>query len=167
VKHDGATRRAALRLLFVMHPPAQPQPAWPQQHAHPQGGWPAAQQAHGHAGYAGQAMVPAPSYAMQPTSGVQVTAKMIFLQWMLYLVQPVVTIGGHKFPIRWNQPHFFPLLPGWHSIRIHYPWFLFEGSPSTENIDVHQNHITDVVYRPSIITFLPGSLARLGYRAWC
>jgi hypothetical protein len=112
-------------------------------------------------------MVPTHAHAMQLTSGVQVTAKMSALQWMLYLVQPIVTIGGHPIPIRWNQPHFIPLLPGWHAIRIHYPWFLFDGSPVTQNVDVHPHHVTDIVYRPSFITFLAGSLARQGYRPWC
>jgi hypothetical protein len=140
-----------------MHP--QPQPPWPQPHDHQP--WAAAQQ-----GHAGQAMAPVQGYAMQLTSGVQVMATMSALQWMLYFVQPIVTIAGQKVPIRWNQPHFFPLYPGWHCIRIHYPWFLFDGSPVTENVDVHQHHVTDIVYRPSFITFLAGSVARHGYRPW-
>lgn len=111
-------------------------------------------------------MVPAQGYAMQPTSGVQVTAKMSALQWMLYFVQPVVTVAGQAITLRWNQPVYIPLMPGWHPIRVHYPWFLFDGSPATETIDVHAHHVTALVYRPSFITFLAGTVTRLGYQPW-
>lgn len=85
---------------------------------------------------------------------------------MLYLVQTVVTMGGHQLSVRWNQPPFFPLLPSWHCIRIHSRRCLFDGSPSTYNVDVHQHHVTDIVYRPSVLTFMAGSISHQGYRPW-
>ena len=99
------------------------------------------------------------------TSGLHVTAKFIFLQWMLFFVKPVVTIGGRPHSIPWNRPTVLPLPPGNHDVEIHFPW-IGKGNPARMVVTVHPGHTTELRYHTKFFVFSPGDLRATGFRPW-
>ena len=55
------------------------------------------------------------------TSGLHVTPNFFFLQWMLFLVKPVVTIGPYKQEIPWSRASLIPLPPGQYTVTFRNP----------------------------------------------
>ena len=94
------------------------------------------------------------------------TAEYQFLQWMLALTHPVVTVYGRPMPISWGRPHAIPLPPGNHHIRIHFPWVFSEGNPAQLVIPVHPGHATDIRYTTSFFVFSSGNVYQHGFRPW-
>jgi len=109
-----------------------------------------------------------PYMAAQPapiTSGLRVTPKFIFLQFMLFLVKPVVTIGHQKHSINWNQSTVLPLQPGQYEIKVHFPW-IGDGNPAKLMVAVHPGHITELSYATKLFVFSPGDLRCPGFQPW-
>lgn len=131
----------------------------------PPGGW-----GHGappqHGGAPQYAAPPQGGQQLQPNAGLQIQADYIFLQWMLMMVNPVVTLMGREHSIKWGRPHLFPLPPGNHQIRVYYPWFFQQANSVTTWVQVHVGFITQVKYTTSFLTFASGNLTPFGHRPW-
>lgn len=113
--------------------------------------------------------VPQQPYAGPPaqlTSGLYVTAEFIFLQWMLLMTNPVVTVYGREIPIKWNRPQVVPLPPGNHPVNIHFPWVFQKGNSTDAVIPVHPGHATDIKYNTAFFIFTSGTISHRGFRAW-
>ena len=161
------------------HPPQQPgyppqQPGYPPQQGHPQQhpgyppqqpgypppqpGYPPQQPGMGQQPYAGP---PA-----QLTSGILVTAEFFFMQWILLMTHPVITVYNQKIPFKWNKPQIVPLPPGNHQINIHYPYIFQNGNPVDIVLPVHPGHVTDIKYSTSFFVFSKGNIDSRGFRPW-
>ena len=161
------------------HPPQQPgyppqQPGYPPQQGHPQQhpgyppqqpgypppqpGYPPQQPGMGQQPYAGP---PA-----QLTSGILVTAEFFFMQWILLMTHPVITVYNQKIPFKWNKPQIVPLPPGNHPINIHYPYIFQNGNPVDIVLPVHPGHVTDIKYSTSFFVFSKGNIDSRGFRPW-
>ena len=128
-----------------------------QYNGYPNQGWPAQ--------HAGQQ--PAPYQAVAPiTSGLHVTPNFFFLQWMLFLVKPVVTIGPYKQEIPWGRATLIPLPPGQYQVKLHFPWIFGEGNPATGVLLVHPGYATELKYDTSFFVFSKGTLLQRGFRVW-
>ena len=150
--------------------PGNPQPGHPQQGyaqpGHPQQGYP--QPGHAPPGYP-QPGPPQQPYAGPPaqlTSGLYVTAEYIFLQWMLMMTSPVITVYGRPIPFKWNRPQVVPLPPGNHPINIHFPWVFQKGNSTDAVVPVHPGHATELKYSTSFFVFTSGTIAPRGFRPW-
>jgi hypothetical protein len=118
------------------------------------------------AGYPNQGW-PQPYGAVAPiTSGLHVTPNFFFLQWMLWLVKPVVTIGPHKQEIAWGRPTLIPLPPGQYQVKLHFPWIFGEGNPAIGVVVVHPGYATELKYDTSFFVFSKGTLVQRGFRVW-
>ena len=102
----------------------------------------------------------------QPMSGLCVKADFFFLQWMLFLVKPVVNINGYAQEVPWGQPVVFPMPPGNHQVKVHFPWIFREGNPAHAWVPVHMGYVTDLKYGTSFFIFMDGDLTIQGYRPW-
>ena len=107
-----------------------------------------------------------PPQTPQVMSGICVKADFFFLQWMLFLVKPVVTINGYPSEISWNNPVVFPLPPGNHAVKIHFPWIFTEGNVVNQWVPVHMGYVTDLKYSTSFFIFSAGNLTNNGFRPW-
>lgn len=141
------------------YPPQQPgyppqQPGYPPQ----QPGYPPQQPGMGQQPYAGP---PA-----QLTSGILVTAEFFFLQWILLMTHPVITVYNQQIPFKWNKPQIVPLPPGNHPINIHYPYIFQKGNPVDIVLPVHPGHVTDIKYSTSFFVFSKGNIDSRGFRPW-
>ncbi len=119
----------------------------------------------GHGGGHGQP----PGYGgppAQPTSGICVTANYIFLQWMLAFTNPVITVYGQPYPLKWDRPQIVPMPPGNHQINIHFPWMFAKGNPTDALIPIHPGFVTDIKYTTSFFTFTSGTIIQRGFRPW-
>jgi hypothetical protein len=100
------------------------------------------------------------------TSGLHVTPNYFFLQWMLLLVRPVVTIGPFKQEIPWGRPSLIPLPPGHYQVKLHFPWIFNEGNPATVLVPVHPGYATEIKYDTSFFVFTKGTIVQRGFRVW-
>ena len=102
----------------------------------------------------------------QLTSGILVTAEFFFLQWILLMTHPVITVYGQQIPFKWNKPQVVPLPPGNHPINIHYPYIFQKGNPVDIVLPVHPGHVTDIKYSTSFFVFTSGNISQRGFRPW-
>lgn len=114
----------------------------------------------------GQPQQPYAGPPAQLTSGLYVTAEFIFLQWMLIMTGPVITVYGRPIPFKWNQPQVVPLPPGNHPINIHFPWIFQKGNSTDAVVPVHPGHATELKYSTSFFVFTSGTIAPRGFRPW-
>jgi len=91
-------------------------------------------------------------------TGIAVTAKILFLNFVMLLFKPVVEIDGAAHEGAWSTT-FFPTAPGPHTVSVYwkYMWFLPVNRGSV-NVTVAEGSSVDVLYRPRWFVFLPGKL---------
>jgi len=94
----------------------------------------------------------------------EVKLSFFFMMWILFLVTPSVAINGIIERRKWGT-HFWTLPAGRYQVEAWYPYlFKSRTSPALIVVDVFPQQVTSVAYRPSMFTFLDGSLRFTGTR---
>ena len=123
--------------------------------AQPPAGYPQAHAQHGQ---------PAPGAMVhQGSSGIELEAGFMFLQWLLFLVSPVAVVNGHKHTAKWGH-HFIPLPPGQYEVTVYFPWLLTDGGKATRQVVVYDNSATGLKYDAPFFVIMSGSLVERGVR---
>lgn len=92
-------------------------------------------------------------------TGIAVTAKILFLNFVQLLFKPVVEIDGVAKEGAWSTT-FFATDPGQHTVAVYwkYLWFL-PVNRGTVTVTIAEGTTVDMLYRPRWLVFLPGKLS--------
>ena len=94
-------------------------------------------------------------------TGVEVTAKIAFMQWILLFVKPTIDLDGITSQQKWGT-YFFELAPGRHRLEVSFPYLTSRraGANSVE-FDLAAGQIRRFLYRSPWLVFLKGPLKEL------
>ena len=95
-----------------------------------------------------------------PTSqtGIALTCKIFFLNFITLLFKPVVEIDGQVQQGAWSTKH-FPTSAGQHSITVYWKYFwVLPANKATATVTVTEGVSTDVTYQCRWMIFLPGKM---------
>lgn len=93
-----------------------------------------------------------------PRTGIEVTTKFRFLQWILYLVTPTVVIDGRQYRQKWGT-YFFDLAPGRHQLEVYFRYlFSSRAGANSVNFDLASGQARRFLYRAPWIVFMKGEI---------
>ena len=92
-------------------------------------------------------------------TGIAVTAKILFLNFVMLLFKPVVEIDGVVHEGAWSSVY-FSTAPGDHNVSVYwkYMWVL-PVNRATAQVTVPEGTTVEVTYRPRWFVFLPGRIS--------
>ena len=101
--------------------------------------------------------LPPPPGPAAGSTGIEVTAKFVFLQWLLYFFKPTILIDGTPNRVSWGT-HVFEVQPGRHHVEIFFRYFFTNAGKASIDVDVPSGEIRRVSYRAPWLVFLPGKI---------
>jgi hypothetical protein len=97
----------------------------------------------------------------QAQTGIEVTAKVFPLAFLLYLTHPDIAIDGSMQAQRWGT-HFLPTPQGRHTVKVSFPYlWIKEAGPASVEVDVAEGEVVRLVYKhPLWWVFAKGKIRR-------
>ncbi len=94
----------------------------------------------------------------QSPTGIELTAKVFPLAFILYLFHPTIEINGNAAPAKWGT-QFFPVAPGTHQITVYFK-YLFYGScnKASTQVTLVPGQVAVVTYKTRWLVFLSGRI---------
>ncbi len=93
------------------------------------------------------------------TTGIEITAKFIFLAFFLNFFKPVFTIDGQAVQSKWKTPTFFPTTPGQHQVQVHFPYLVMKtAGKAVTSVNVQPGQVVRVAYKAPWLVFLAGKI---------
>ncbi len=104
---------------------------------------------------------PRPGSSTGSRTGLEITAKFTFLQWLLYFFNPTIVIDGSPHVVKWGT-HFFELAPGRHQVEVFFRYLFFSRADNSSiDMDLAEGQVRRLRYRPPWLVFLKGRLREL------
>jgi hypothetical protein len=98
------------------------------------------------------------SYVSTSQTGIAVTAKIFFLNFLTLLFKPIVEIDGEAQQGKWSTT-FFPTAAGQHSVTVYWKYFwVMPANKSTITVTVEDGATTNLTYQCRWMIFLPGKM---------
>src|SRR5690242_20433865 len=92
-------------------------------------------------------------------TAIEVTPKVGFLQWILYLVKPKVSVDGNTQTGSWGKPTRFDVTPGSHTVEAWFRYLLMgQAGRNSLQVNVPEGQTVRVRYRSPWLLFLKGPL---------
>jgi hypothetical protein len=100
--------------------------------------------------------------AHSPMGVLDLNLNFLFLQWILLLVTPHLTINGYPQRRKWGR-HFIELPPGTHHVRVSFPYlFTDHCGPADAMVPIYPGMATRLDYEAPLIVFMGGTLRMYG-----
>ncbi len=103
-----------------------------------------------------------PNQAMQQQQAqygqLAIRPSFFFLQWMLFLVSPRISVNGQVQQGKWGL-NVYNMPPGDYEVSVWFPWFFFsQCCKGTRRVQVAAGWATNVTYSVPIFLFMSGTM---------